>query len=88
MPGLSVQPMPYQRPRRDSNQDKRTSLRGYIKSVDQSSPYDDKSVSISVRVHGQPILALLDTGAKVNVAKHAIEKAVPTRSRPRRVPPR
>ena len=53
--------------RRDSYQDKRTSVRDYIKSVDQSSPYDDKSASISVRVHGQPILALLDTGAKVNV---------------------
>ncbi|KAI6651366.1 Retrovirus-related Pol polyprotein [Oopsacas minuta] len=53
--------------RRDSYQDKRTNVRDYIKSVDQIGPYDDKSASISVRVYGQPILALLDTGAKVNV---------------------
>ncbi|KAI6661455.1 hypothetical protein LOD99_13327 [Oopsacas minuta] len=37
---------------------------GYL---DQIGPYDDKSASISVRVYGLPILALLDTGAKVNV---------------------
>ncbi|KAI6661486.1 hypothetical protein LOD99_13359 [Oopsacas minuta] len=66
-PGSSVQRMPCQRPRRDSYQDKRTGVRDYIKLVDQIGPYDDKSASISVRVYGLPILALLDTGAKVNV---------------------
>ena len=48
-------------------QDKRAGGRRYIKTVDRGGVGDEKAASISVKIQGQTICALLDTGARVNV---------------------
>ena len=52
---------------RDNYQDRRTSGRRDIKTVDRGGMRDEKAASISVRIQGKTVRALLDTGARVAV---------------------